>query len=280
MVTSSGAMPFLSVVVPAYNEQARIEQSLRRAVAFLREQSWTWEILVADDGSSDRTAALVAAAAADEPRIRLLTVVHGGKGHAVQAGMLAARGELRYLADADFSTPIDEIGRFLAAIAAGADLAIGSREIAGAQRIGEPTRRHVMGRVFNRMIQWLLLPGLQDTQCGFKCLRGAVADDLFARLSSTGFAFDVELLAHARHLGHRIQEIPVTWTYVAGGKVRMVRDTLQMFGDVLRIRRLTRRLYGSRSPAPRAGEPLPGAFGEGGLGVEVRRRPPQAGASG
>jgi dolichyl-phosphate beta-glucosyltransferase len=248
-------VPFLSVVVPTFNEERRIAQTLEAAAMFLRAQSWSWEIVVADDGSTDRTAAFVTAVSTREPRIRLLTLAHGGKGSAVQHGMLESRGRLRYLADADFSTPVTEVTNLLAAIEHGADLAIASREAGGACRIGEPFHRHLMGRVFNWLIQWLLLPGIEDTQCGFKCLRGPVADDLFTRLSTTGFAFDVEVLAHARHRGYRTVEVPVTWFYVPGGKVRMVRDTLHMFGDLLRIRRLTRRTYGRLFDRPDAAPP-------------------------
>lgn len=236
--------PLLSVVIPAYDEEGRIEQSLERASAFLRGQPYAFEILVVDDGSRDRTADLVRAFHEREPRVRLLTIEHGGKGKAVQAGMLSAIGRLRYLADADFSTPIEEVSCFLEEMERGADLVIGSREVQGAKRIGEPTRRHVMGRVFNRLIQLVLLPGIEDTQCGFKCLRANAAEDLFTRLSSMGFAFDVELLTHARYLGYRTREVPVTWTYVSGSKVRVVRDTLAMFRDVFRIRRMAWRLYG------------------------------------
>ncbi len=229
--------PLLSVVIPAYNEATRIVGSLEQVSAFLAEQPFTWEVLVMDDGSADATAELVAAFAAEHPGIRLERLPHGGKGAALKAGMARARGEYRFICDADLSMPIEQVTRFLPdALGGEFDVAIASRELSGSRRIDEPARRHLMGRVFNGLVQLLAVRGLADTQCGFKCFRGEVAEELFAYQLLGGWAFDVELLFIARLRGYGIQEVPIDWYYRAESKVRPVRDALTMAGDLLRLR--------------------------------------------
>ena len=228
--------PFLSLIIPAWNEEARLPDTLPRALRWLRTRAFTWEVRVVDDGSSDGTVGVVQDLAKDEPRLLVQPEAHRGKGGAVQAGMLASRARYRFLADADFSMPVEEVERFLPPYLDGADVAIGTREGPGAVRVGEPTSRHVMGRVFNTLIQGLLLPGIADSQCGFKCFSGRAAESLFPGQTIAGFAFDVEILYMARRAGFAIVEVPITWHYMEASKVSPVRDTGRMVREVLKIR--------------------------------------------
>jgi glycosyltransferase involved in cell wall biosynthesis len=241
-------VPFLSLVIPAYNEEARLPLTLPGVLAHLRRASYTWEVRVVDDGSADGTCDYVERFAAenDEPRFILQREPHRGKGGAVRAGMLASKARWRFLCDADFSMPVHEIERFLPPYLSGYDLAIGTREGVGAQRVGEPWNRHFMGRVFNGIIRGLLVDGLDDTQCGFKCFSGEAADLLFPQQTIDGFAFDVELLHLARKAGLEIVEVPITWHYDEVSKVHPFRDTKRMLVEVLRIRSNDRQgKYGS-----------------------------------
>ena len=160
----------------------------------------------------------------------------------MRAGMLASVARWRFLCDADFSMPVGEVDRFLPPYLGDYDLAIGTREGPGAHRVGEPGGRHVMGRVFNLVIQAALLPGIADSQCGFKCFSGPAAELLFARQTIEGFAFDVEILYLARRLGLEIVEVPITWHYMDVSKVSPLRDTVRMLREVARVR--TNRLRG------------------------------------
>jgi glycosyltransferase involved in cell wall biosynthesis len=238
--------PALSLVIPAYNEAARIESTVLKAMTWLEAQPFPTELIVVDDGSRDGTAELAKRALASHPRGRVIVVPHGGKAAAVRAGMLAATGGQIGFCDADLATPLPHLLDLRAALARGCAVAIGSREGEGARRIGEPPYRHLMGRVFNGLVRWLLIPGVQDTQCGFKLFRADVARDLLhaARLyrergrAVTGprvTAFDVELLTVARYRGHDVCAVPVVWTYGAGSKVRPARDTWHNMWDVLRV---------------------------------------------
>ena len=237
--------PFLSVVIPAYNEEQRIEASLRAAWAFLGKQPYRAEIIVADDGSTDTTVERAQTVIAEIQSIRLIQLAHGGKASAIRRGMQAARGDVIAFMDADLATPVEYLERFRERIEDGADVVIGSREGTGAHRVGEPAYRHVMGRVFNRLVQLLLLPGIHDTQCGFKMFRSSAAAAILqrARLYAdaeviTGArvtAFDVELLVIARCLQMRIDEAPVVWTYGTHSKVNPVRDTWQNLRDIFTV---------------------------------------------
>jgi dolichyl-phosphate beta-glucosyltransferase len=232
------SVPFLSLVVPAFNEEARLPMTLPGVLRHLRAADYAWEVRVVDDGSADGTCDYVERLAIeeDEPRLIIQREPHRGKGGAVRAGMLASKAEFRFLCDADFSMPVHEVDRFLPPYLSDYDLAIGSREGPGAQRVGEPWNRHFMGRIFNGIIRGLLVPGLNDTQCGFKCFSGAAADLLFAQQTIEGFAFDVEVLFLARKAGLEILEVPITWHYDDVSKVSPFRDTKRMLGEVLRIR--------------------------------------------
>ena len=229
-------IPFLSVVIPAYNEEARIESTLEDLHAYLSRQDYSWEILVANDGSHDATAELVSKFCERNPQVRLLSLEHRGKGWAVRQGMLAAAGEYRFLCDADLSMPVHQIDRFLPAANPGVDIVIGSRELPDSRRIGEPARRHLMGRVFNLLIRALAIPGIRDTQCGFKCFRAETSVPLFQQQVLEGFAFDVELLCLARRDGLVVREVAIDWYFREGSKVRPVRDAAIMAWDILKIR--------------------------------------------
>ncbi len=232
----SKTQPFLSLVIPAYNEERRLPSTLPVAIEWLATTPWDWEIRVVDDGSSDGTCDVVRGLAAEEPRLVLQAEPHRGKGGAVRAGMLASNADYRFLCDADFSMPVQEVERFLPPYLDDYDLAIGTREGPGAVRVDEPESRHIMGRVFNALVTTALVPGIADTQCGFKCLSGAAAQALCSRLTIDGFAFDVELLFLARKAGMRIQEVPITWYYMEASSVKPVRDTWRMIREVARIR--------------------------------------------
>lgn len=229
------AVPLVSVVIPAYNEERRLPQTLPQVLQFLRGQSFSWEVIVVDDGSVDRTAEIVAEMAREEPALRLLRLPHRGKGSALRAGMLAAQGTYRFLCDADLSVPIEDLTNFLPALRE-AEVAIASREAPGAQRIGEPVYRHLMGRIYNLLVRLLLLPGIRDTQCGFKGFRQETVVPLFSRQGMEGWGFDVELLYLARGLGYRIVEVPVRWTYGRHSRLRLLRDPWRMFRDLWRVR--------------------------------------------
>jgi len=230
------AQPFLSVVIPAFNEEPRISGTLSQVVDYLAGQDYGWEVVVADDGSTDQTAELVGQVIVAHPNVRILRLPHRGKGWAVKHGMLAADGRYRLICDADLSVPIQQVERLLPPLQSGFDIVLGSREASGAVRIGEPVRRHLMGRAFNQLVSRLAVPGLADTQCGFKCFTGETAQDLFRLLTIDGFAFDVELLYLARKRGLRFSEVGVDWYYRPQSKVRPIRDSLAMTLDLLKIR--------------------------------------------
>ena len=227
---------YLSVVIPAYNEERRLPETLDTVRAYLGGKTYPWEIIVADDGSDDATAAIVDCAGLTDGRIKLLPLPHRGKGWAVKNGMLAARGDYRFLCDADLSMPIDLLGRLLPGDAPTSDIVIGSREAPGAQRIGEPRRRWLMGRVFNAMTRVLATPGIADTQCGFKVFQATAAEKLFALQTLDGFAFDAEILFLARRRGFSLAEVGIDWHYQSESKVRPVRDGWRTLRDLVIIR--------------------------------------------
>lgn len=229
----------LSIILPMYNEEARVGASLEKLVAYMRERPYTWELLAVDDGSTDGTRAIVDAFIATTPHspIRLLEEPHRGKGHAIQAGVARARGAYLLFSDTDLSTPIDELERFLPLVESTYDIVIGSRESAGAQRHNEPFSRHLVGRLYNGLVRSLTVKGFHDTQCGFKIFRRETARFLFRQLTIERFSFDVEILYLAQKHGMKIGELPVPWFYEPHSKMRVIRDGIQMGLDVLRIRR-------------------------------------------
>jgi dolichyl-phosphate beta-glucosyltransferase len=232
--------PFLSIIIPAHNEETRLPRALGQAFAFLENQIYTSEVIVVENGSSDHTFEVAKKFSSNFPSLCILHEELPGKGRAIRRGMLEASGEYRFLADVDFSMPVEQINRFLPPVCSH-DVAIASREASGAIRFNEPAYRHLTGRAYNLLIRSLVLPGLQDTQCGFKCFRAAVAEDIFPFQTLTGWSFDVELLYIARQRGYTITEIGIPWYYNPGSKVNILHDSWRMFFDLLTIRRNAQR---------------------------------------
>jgi len=230
----------LSIIIPAYNEESRLPETLPKVVAFAEVQSYVVEVIVVDNASTDHTSEIVEQMATDHPIITLLHQPIQGKGAAVRKGMLNARGEYRFICDADLAMPIDQVSRFVPPELSNYAIAIASREVTGARRYNEPWYRHLMGRVFNLLVRALAVPGIQDTQCGFKCFHRDVAEEIFSVQTVDGWAFDVEVLYVAQRRGYRIVEVPVDWYYGEGSRVSPIRDSLNMVREVLRIRRAGR----------------------------------------
>jgi len=241
---------FLSIVVPTYNEERRIGSCIDRLRHALPGLVPSWEIVVADDGSRDGTAEIVTAESTGDARIRLIQLPHRGKGHAVRRGLVEARGEWRYIADADLATPPDNLSRFLIHTSdAETALVIGSREAPGSRRLDEAWIRHWIGRFFNWFVRLLIVPGITDTQCGFKLFSARAVELICPYLTIQGFAFDVEMLALARRAGLSIREVGVTWDGNQESRVAFGGGAAA-FLDVLRLRwRLWRGAY-SAQPRP------------------------------
>ena len=235
-----GTQPLVSVIIPAWNEEGRMSASLRRVAAFVQDQSYPIEVIVVDDGSEDATPAIVEGFAQKHPFINLIRNPHGRKGAAVRAGIARGQGQYLVICDTDLSVPIEELPKFLPPALDDYDVAIASREVEGAKRVNEPYYRHMMGRVYNLLVRLLIVPGIQDTQCGFKVLRHEVARDVFPHQTIDGWGFDVEMLFIAQRLGYRIVEVPVVWYYGAESKVSPIKDTLRMVRDLLQVRRNAR----------------------------------------
>jgi len=229
--------PFLSIVVPAYNEEARLPASLQAIAEFVEQQPYHVEVIVVDNNSTDSTQAIAQELASEQPYIRVLFEKTQGKGAAVRTGMLAARGQYRFICDADLSMPIEEVQKFLPPQLSGYDIAIASREAPGAVRYNEPWYRHLMGRVFNTIVRLFAVPGFQDTQCGFKMFRDDVAESVFPLQTMNGWSFDVEVLYAAQRRGYRIVEVPINWYYKDNTRIHPIRDSINMFAEVFKIRR-------------------------------------------
>jgi len=226
---------FLSVIIPAYNEESRLPDTLEQVFHFLEKQSFSSEVIVVENGSTDKTLEAAQKFSIRHKNFRVIQTERG-KGAAVQRGMLAAQGEYRFMCDADLSMPVEEITKFIPPALNDFDIAIASREVEGSVRYDEPRYRHFGGRGINYIIQILALPGLNDTQCGFKCFRAHVVEDVFNLQTMKGWSFDIELLFIARRRGYRAREIPIDWYYHPETKVDALRDALRMIGDIFRIR--------------------------------------------
>jgi glycosyltransferase involved in cell wall biosynthesis len=241
---------FLSLVIPTYNEEKRIPTTLDIVTDYLAKQEYTSEVIVVDDGSTDDTRSVVRSFMAQrekDPVVRLIENDHRGKGYTVRTGMLSGEGKYILFTDADLATPISEVGKMIGSLQAGSDIAIGTREGIGAERLNEPFHRHLMGRIFNLLVRITSGLKFQDTQCGFKGFRREVARDLFGRVQLYGAdakqiaggavtGFDVEVLYLALQAKYRIEEIPVKWQYGAESKVNPLIDSARMFADVLKVR--------------------------------------------
>ncbi len=249
----TGNQPLLTIVIPAYNEHMRLPTTLATVQAYAAHTQLDVEVIVADDGSSDDTAQIVQTAAQQWPQLRLLALDHRGKGFAVRAGVLAARGRYVLMCDADLAVPIEEWDRMLPFFTQQQyDVVIGSREGQGAHREGEPFHRHLMGRVFNTIVRLIVVGNFHDTQCGFKAFRTEVAQDLFHRARIYGAdapviqgaavtAFDVEIIYLAMARGYRVAELPVVWQYGVETKVDPIRDAIRNLRDVVQVRWLAMR---------------------------------------
>ena len=237
-----GERPDLSVVIPAYNEERRLPPSLRRIEAYLRQSKRHSELIVVDDGSTDGTAEAVDTLISEGLHLHMIR--HGenkGKGAAVRTGILSATGRLVLFTDADLSTPIEDLERLVDALDAGADVAIGSRAVDRSLiEVRQPFHRETMGRIFNVIVQAVLLPGLKDTQCGFKAFRAEAARELFRDMIATGFDFDPEILYRARRRGMKIAEVAVRWRNNPESRVSALRDSAGMFVSLFKVRRRAR----------------------------------------
>ena len=227
-----------SIVIPAYNEAKRIEATLDRVLGYVSEQKWNAEVLVVNDGSRDATREIVLRYAAKNAALRLVdNPGNRGKGYSVRHGVLQARGELIVFTDADLASPIEEAEKLLQALAAGADMAIGSRWLDRTlQTRKQPLYRRLLGRVFNLALRLVLGMHYKDTQCGFKAFERQAAQAVFPRQIIERWGFDPEILFLARRLGLRVDEVAVKWAHQENAKISPIRDGLRMFGELLTIR--------------------------------------------
>jgi dolichyl-phosphate beta-glucosyltransferase len=232
--------PFLSIIIPAHNEENRLPDTLAQVFDFLGKQAFTSEVIVVENGSSDKTLEAAKDFLGQHASLHVIQSERG-KGAAVKRGMLAAKGEYRFMCDADLSMSVYEIIKFIPPTINNFDIAIASREAKGAVRFNEPPYRHLGGRAINYLIQLFILPGLNDTQCGFKCFSAKVAEDIFSLQTLSGWSFDIELLYIARRRKYRIREIPIHWTHHPETKVSAVRDAIRMIQDIFRIHANARR---------------------------------------
>ncbi|OGD85750.1 hypothetical protein A2164_01920 [Candidatus Curtissbacteria bacterium RBG_13_35_7] len=238
--------PYLSVIIPAYNEEPNFKNGcIDEVPKYLSKQDYSSEVLIVDDGSSDQTAKLSENFAKKHKNIRVVKNPHQGKAETVKTGVQQANGELILFTDFDQATPLSEIEKLLPFIDK-FDIVIGSRQLPGAKREKEPFHRHLMGLVFNLIVQFIAVRGIWDTQAGFKCFRASVAKELFSKLKVYGqskkvqgalvTAFDVELLFLAKKNNYKIKEVPIIWHHVATSRVNPLKDSLRMLRDVIKVR--------------------------------------------
>jgi dolichyl-phosphate beta-glucosyltransferase len=237
-VADETATPRLSVVVPSFNEERRLPRTIEAIERYLEAVNVSYELILVDDGSADGTRQIMDKAAERNRFIRVEANPHNqGKGRAIATGVAAARGAEILITDADLSTPIEELEKLQAALDNGAGVAIGSRSIKGSRvEISQPVYRQLMGKTFNLIVQTLLLPGIWDTQCGFKLFHADVAHAAFAGLTSERFGYDPEVLYRAKKQGAKIAEVPVVWRNSAPTKVSPIGSSLDMLKDVLKVR--------------------------------------------
>jgi dolichyl-phosphate beta-glucosyltransferase len=235
---AEASTPALSIVVPCYNEEKRLPRTIEQIERYLAGKGSVYELILVDDGSTDATRQIMDAAAKHNQRVRIQALRQNrGKGRALAEGVAAARGSEILVTDADLSTPIEELDKLQAEVRKGAGVAIASRALRASRvEISQPIYRVLMGKVFNLLVQVVLLPGIWDTQCGFKLFRADVAHDAFAQLTTDGFGYDPEVLYRAKQKGVRIAEVPVIWRNSAPTKVSPIKSSLDMFRHVLRIR--------------------------------------------
>src|ERR1700731_3657966 len=245
-----------SIVIPAYNEGQRLAPSLEKVLAYVHQQGWNAEVIVVNDGSNDNTAEIARQFAAKDPLLRLVeNPGNRGKGYAVRNGMLKARGEVVVFSDADLSSPIEEMPKLLEALAAGADIAIGSRWLrAELQTKRQSLHRQLFGRIFNVLLRITLGLRFKDTQCGFKAFRQRAALAVFPLQKIEGWGFDPEILFLARKFDLKVQEVPVIWAHDGGTRINPIADGARMFVEMLRIRWYD--LSGKYNPSSTRSQPI------------------------
>jgi dolichyl-phosphate beta-glucosyltransferase len=229
---------FISIIIPAYNESARILPSLRTLDEYLRDHFRGFELIVVNDGSSDDTEGVVVRAQKEIPSIKYSGYKENrGKGYAIRQGVALSTGDIILVSDADLSTPIEEVEKLLVPYDEGCHVVIGSRGLeASTIVVRQPWWRELMGKTFNRIVRMLLLEGFKDTQCGFKLFNGSIGRDLFRETTVDRFAYDVEVLYRAVKAGYRVKEVPVKWLNSPESTVRPIKDSFQMAKDLVRIR--------------------------------------------
>ncbi|PKN90189.1 MAG: glycosyl transferase [Chloroflexi bacterium HGW-Chloroflexi-4] len=232
--------PYLSIILPAHNEEQRLPETLQLVTQFIQSQNFVIELVIVENASKDRTLEIAREYASQHDNVLVLHEERPGKGLAVKQGMIAASGEYRIFCDVDFSMPITEIPKFLPPFQSNVDIAIASREAKGAVRYDEPLTRHIIGRIFNMVVWILVLPGINDTQCGFKCFSAEVSNKLFPLQSISGWTFDVEILAIARQMGYKVVEVPVPWYYQPQSKVNVVKDFMRTLKELIKVRKIIR----------------------------------------
>lgn len=229
----------LSILIPAYNEEHRIEKTLQLIFNYIKEKNLAAEVIVIDDGSSDNTVRIVQKYQVHVPTLALIHYKKNrGKGHAVKRGVEASRGQYILFTDADNSTPIEEVEKLFTAVKKGGNyIAIGSRALTRSEiKIRQPWYRRAIGKIGNALIRMLAVRGIHDTQCGFKLFTAKAAQDIFARQRITRFGFDIEALSLAQKLGYRIAEVPVRWINSPQSRFHPVKDTLRTFEELIRIK--------------------------------------------
>lgn len=232
-------MIHLSIIVPAYNEEGRIGATLEKITEFLKTKDYIFEVLVVDDGSSDRTAEIALKSELHSAgRLRLIkNESNKGKGYSVKKGIISSLGDYILFSDADLSTPIEEVDKLYGFIGKDYDIVIGSRALAGSDvRVRQPWYRETMGKTFNFLVKLILMKGINDTQCGFKLFKSSVAKEIVSRMKTDGFSFDVEMLYLAMRNNCKIKEVPVTWLNSPKSKVNPVIDSTRMLFDLIRIK--------------------------------------------
>ncbi len=230
--------PTYSIVIPAYNESARLRASLEKVLSYVHAEGWDAEIIVVNDGSRDNTADIIRAFAASDPIVRLVeNPGNHGKGYSVRNGMLNAKGETLIFSDADLSSPIEESSKLLKALEDGADIAIGSRWLrTETQTQRQPLHRQAFGRIFNLLLRITLGLQFKDTQCGFKAFKRSAAHAIFPLQKIERWGFDPEILFLARKLGFKVKEVPVLWGHSGGTRINPLVDGFRMFTEMLRVR--------------------------------------------
>ena len=229
--------PFLSIIIPAYNEEARLAETLPVLKEFLERQEYSWEVVLVDDGSADRTSEVLQQFFSPEEGRSFKHTPNRGKGYAIRRGVAEARGEILLFSDADFSTPIDEFPKLYQHIQNGFDIAIGSRSLPESNvEVHQAWVREGMGKIFNLLVRIILLRGFIDTQCGFKCVRRKAAAPIFSQLTIDGFGYDVEFLFLAQKNGLKIKETPVLWRNHPDSRVRILQDSFRMLTDLIIVR--------------------------------------------